>query len=1684
VPRSSHWSLHLFVCAALLLSTSVVHAGPAYPLKVGPTGRYLVDQNGVPFLIAGESPQGMIGDLTDADATLFFANRQAHGFNTVWINLLCASYTGCNADGTTFDGIAPFTVERDLSTPNAAYFARADRILRLAAQYGFLVILDPAETGSWLGVLESNGVDKAREYGRFLGSRYASFDNILWMHGNDFGDWTVPAADQVVQAVARGIQDRDTRHLHTVEFWRPSTSLDDPTWAPLIQLNAAYTHILTYPGVLEAYNHPGFLPTFMVEALYEYSGATALILRQQEYWSILSGAAGQLYGNYYTSLFPPGWQTYLTSPGAVQFSHLMTLLEARPWYDLVPDQTHALVTSGYGTFGDIGYVTAARTPGGELAFAYVPSARTITVNMSMMSGAVSARWYDPAAGTFLAIPGSPFQNSGGLGFTTPGNNADGDEDWVLVLEAVGVPAPTLSSISPSQVNVGGPDFTLTANGTHFDQTSVVRINSNDRPTTFVSAAKLTATIGAADIAVAGTLSVTVLTPGALASNSLTLSVRNPAPSLAAIAPTRTLMGGAGFTLTVTGNNFGASSVVKWKGLPRATTFVSPTELTIDVSANDLATAGTAAVTVFNPSPGGGTSAAATFTIDAPGRVAFASATAAVDETAPSVTLVVTRTAGVGGPVTVDFATADGTAVAGVDYDATAGTFTFAIGDTSKTIVVPVHFTPAGGNKTFTVTLSNPSGLLLGTPSVNTVTVRNVTSTLTAFTPTQGPVGTLVTITGTNLQLATAVAFNGLGTSSFTLLSPTAIRVAVPAGATTGPIGVTSPAGSPISAGIFKVVPKITGLSPDSGLVGSSVTISGRSLTGATAVRFGSVLATSVSFDDDNTITATVPATAVTGPVSVSTPGGTATSPAPFVVIKAPTITSFSPTVAPEATPVTLSGANLGSVTGVSFNGVDASPVTILSATAIRAMVPLAATTGRLGAVNPAGTVTSLMDFKVAPRILTVTPSQATPGTPVTITGTTLTGATAVKFGAVLATAFAVSGDGLSITATVPTTASTGRIMVTTPAATATSPADFTVIRPPTITSFTPTAGPIGTTITISGTNLGSVTTLTINGTASSVTVRSPTSLRALVPPAATTGPLGAVNDAGSTQSAASFAVTPTVGVFAPTRGVPGTPVAISGTTFTGATAVKFGTVAATILSVEDTQITTTVPATAVSGPVSVTTPAGTTMSAATFTVVRTPIITGVSPARSPVGTTVTLSGANLGTVTAVDVNGLDVGAITVLSASSVGVVVPDGATTGRIHASNEAGTATSPTDFVLMPRLLDMTPGRALPGSTVTLTGRNLSGMITVRFGAVAATFIPVDDTQITTTVPATAATGKISVTTPAGAATSATDFVVIRPPTITSFTPATGPEGTLVTLAGANLASVNQVTFNGAAVTAITVLSPGSLRVAVPAGATSGKISVANEATPGGSLSVASFVVTPRITQIPAAAQPGTAVTITGTSFTNASAVRFAGVTATFNVDDPTQITATVPLTAATGKISVTTPGGTATSPTDLTVIRPPVVTSFTPTSGQVAILVDINGTNLGSATNVIFGGNVSAAAMTVLSTASIRVPVPVGALTGRLTVTNPAGSAQSAGTFVTAPRITGFGAPSGPADSAVTLLGSSFTGATAVKFGTTSATFTFVSDAEITAMVPAAAVTGRVSVTTSGGTATSPTDFVITAP
>ncbi len=182
------------------------------------------------------------------------------------------------------------------------------------------------------------------------------------------------------------------------------------------------------------------------------------------------------------------------------------------------------------------------------------------------------------------------------------------------------PLPTLTSLSPNSATAGSGTFIVTATGTNFLNNSAIRWNGVALTTTYVSATQLTASVPASNISAVGSASVTIFTPlpGGGTSNALTFSITstNPLPVLTSISPNTATAGSGSFTMLANGSNFVTTSVIKWNGVALTTTFISATQVSAMVPATNIATVGTASVTVFNPTPGGGTSAGVNFTITA------------------------------------------------------------------------------------------------------------------------------------------------------------------------------------------------------------------------------------------------------------------------------------------------------------------------------------------------------------------------------------------------------------------------------------------------------------------------------------------------------------------------------------------------------------------------------------------------------------------------------------------------------------------------------------------------------------------------------------------------------------------------------------------------------------------------------------------------------------------------------------------------------------------------------------------------------------------------------------------------------------------------------------------------------------------------------------------------------------
>ena len=413
------------------------------------------------------------------------------------------------------------------------------------------------------------------------------------------------------------------------------------------------------------------------------------------------------------------------------------------------------------------------------------------------------------------------------------------------------------------------------------------------------------------------------------------------------------------------------------------------------------------------------------------------------------------------------------------------------------------------------------------------TLEVVPPTLTRFNPTRGPVGARVTLTGTHLNEATAVAFNGVRAPEFEVVSGTSIEAVVPSGATSGPISVVTPGGTAVSAEPFTVVfpPTLTGFTPATGPAGTRVTLTGTHFLGATEVLFNRVSAPVFEVVSATSIEAVVPPRATSGPISVVTPGGTAVSTEPFTVALPPTLTRFTPATGPAGTRVTLTGAHFLGATDVRFNGVSAVEFQVVSGTSIEAVVPSGATSGPISVVTPGGTAVSTEPFTVVPppTLTRFTPATGSAGTRVTLTGTYFLGATDVRFNRVSAVMFEVV-SGTSIVAVVPPGATSGPISVVTPGGTAVSAEPFTVVFPPTLTGFTPTTGPAGTRVTLTGTHFLGATDVRFNRVSAVMfEVVSGTSIEAVVPPGATSGPISVVAPGGTAVSAEYFTVTTGIG---------------------------------------------------------------------------------------------------------------------------------------------------------------------------------------------------------------------------------------------------------------------------------------------------------------------------------------------------------------------------------------------------------------------------------------------------------------------------------------------------------------------------------------------------------------------------
>jgi hypothetical protein len=386
---------------------------------------------------------------------------------------------------------------------------------------------------------------------------------------------------------------------------------------------------------------------------------------------------------------------------------------------------------------------------------------------------------------------------------------------------------------------------------------------------------------------------------------------------------------------------------------------------------------------------------------------------------------------------------------------------------------------------------------------------------------------------------------------------------------------------------------------------------------------------------------------VTGKISVISSGVTFETSDNFVIAGTPQITSFNPTSGTIGTVVTITGINFPGAPDVTFTGGVKATVSKATPTEIICQVPTGATTGIIS-VNGANSSSSFT-VSAKPIITNVTPLQGGVDKEVTLTGTYFTGAT-IKFANNLTATKVGAGTDNQVIVKVPAGAVTGKITVTNGAGSTNSPADFQILSPPTISTFSPQSGPVGTPITITGTNLQyNPEVRFFNNILATVKSSSPTQILVDVPPGAATGKISVKTDAVTTaiSSSSDFTVVgkPAITSIVPSSGTINEKVTINGTNFANLESVTFdGVSTSTFITSSPTKIEVRVPAT-VNGAISrsinvnVKTQADNSNNQ-TFSLLGTPTITKLSPNNNPAAWAFLIEGTNLGNVKKVTLDGI------------------------------------------------------------------------------------------------------------------------------------------------------------------------------------------------------------------------------------------------------------------------------------------------------------------------------------------------------------------------------------------------------------------------------------------------------------
>lgn len=467
----------------LLLSGQIYAAEPAAStlprIQVDASGHFLQTENGRPFFWLGDTAWQLISSTTREECSYYLNTRSRQGYTVIQAVVL-AEMDGLNKSGA---GLKPF-VDNDPLRPNEDYFDRVVEIINQAGNLGLYVALIPAWgdklTAPWgegPRLFRNDNLPVAHFYGRYLGRKLRGKTNVIWMLGGDRPprlegswdsskkaskdagfppdqDWT-PIWREIAAGIAEGTGATPLIIYHPDGGHSSSTFLHSESWLSMNGMQSGHGDGHDMPVwnmIAHDYALQPAKPTIDLEPNYEdhpynpwprWDPSTGYFrdhdVRKQTYRSVFAGGAGVTYGHHAVWQFAGprnnvinhadrDWVDALYRPAGRQMIFLRRLIESRPFFSRIPDQSLIAGDAGNGAM----HMQATRDRNGTYAFIYFPmNDQTATINLQKLPGQkLRAWWYDPRTGVGTLI--GEISGGGPREFKTPPYGPD----WVLVLDDV------------------------------------------------------------------------------------------------------------------------------------------------------------------------------------------------------------------------------------------------------------------------------------------------------------------------------------------------------------------------------------------------------------------------------------------------------------------------------------------------------------------------------------------------------------------------------------------------------------------------------------------------------------------------------------------------------------------------------------------------------------------------------------------------------------------------------------------------------------------------------------------------------------------------------------------------------------------------------------------------------------------------------------------------------------------------------------------------------------------------------------------------------------------------------------------------------------------------------------------------------------------------------------------------